>query len=381
MPIYKIDGVKKDGLQKYNVRVNYISEIDGRPKQLTRAAYGSEAAKDLERQLLSEIKEKGENSLKRLTIGQLFESFIAAKVHEVRESTVEKHKDNYRIYIEPTMADVQIDKLTIALAQEWKMSIEEKGLALKTKQNIYSTFRAMFNYALKMEYLMRNPLTVVGNFKAVFHSKREMVIYTAQEFNQFISVAKILAEERQEIHRDLSEWEFYVFFNIAFYTGLRKGEIYALKWTDFDGEYLSINRSITQKLGGADRETPPKNKSSIRTIQLPRQLVNVLNEHRTRQEKMERFTKDYRICGGERCLRDSSIQNRHKLYAGIANVKMIRIHDFRHSHASLLANEGINIQEIARRLGHARVEMTWNTYSHMYPREEEKAVDVLNKIA
>jgi len=46
----------------------------------------------------------------------------------------------------------------------------------------------------------------------------------------------------------------------------------------------------------------------------------------------------------------------------------------------LLANEGINIQEIARRLGHAKIEITWNTYSHLYPREEERAVNVLNKI-
>ncbi len=52
----------------------------------------------------------------------------------------------------------------------------------------------------------------------------------------------------------------------------------------------------------------------------------------------------------------------------------------RHSHASLLANEGINIQEIARRLGHSNVEVTWNIYSHLYPREEERALEILNKI-
>ena len=51
-----------------------------------------------------------------------------------------------------------------------------------------------------------------------------------------------------------------------------------------------------------------------------------------------------------------------------------------HSHATLLANEGINIQEIARRLGHTQIEITWNTYSHLYPREEERAVEILNKI-
>ena len=51
-----------------------------------------------------------------------------------------------------------------------------------------------------------------------------------------------------------------------------------------------------------------------------------------------------------------------------------------HSHASLLANEGINIQEIARRLGHSDIKMTWNTYSHLYPREEERAIIILDKI-
>ncbi|MCI8501536.1 MAG: tyrosine-type recombinase/integrase [Oscillospiraceae bacterium] len=56
------------------------------------------------------------------------------------------------------------------------------------------------------------------------------------------------------------------------------------------------------------------------------------------------------------------------------------MHDFRHSHASPPANEGINIQKIARRLGPSKIETTWDTYSHLYPREEERAVAVLNKI-
>ena len=67
-------------------------------------------------------------------------------------------------------------------------------------------------------------------------------------------------------------------------------------------------------------------------------------------------------------------------FAAAAGVKVIRIHDFRHSHASLLANEGINIQEIARRLGHSDIKMTWNTYSHLYPREEERAIKILDNI-
>ena len=385
MPTYAVKdknkkGIKnKDGLQKYNVRVNYISD-DGKPKQLTRTAYGLEAAKDLERRLDIEIKIKGEKPTSKMTIQQLYDEFIAVKKPEVRETTVEKHETNFRLHIQPTMGSIRIDKLTIPMLQEWKNYIEQKGFALKTKTHAFSTFRAMFNYAIRMEYIGKNLLNTVGNFKAAFEIVPEMDIYTAHEFTQFISVAERLAKEHQSKHHDLSEWEYYVFFNIAFYTGLRKGEIHALKWSDLDGAYLSVKRSITQKLKGADRETPPKNKSSVRTLQMPLPLIRVLEEHRKRQEKLEHFTEDFRVCGGERCLRDSTLQNRSKRFAELSGLKLIRIHDFRHSHVSVLANEGINIQEIARRLGHSRVEMTWNTYSHLYPREEEKAVEILNSI-
>ena len=94
----------------------------------------------------------------------------------------------------------------------------------------------------------------------------------------------------------------------------------------------------------------------------------------------EHFSEDNRILGNEKCLRDTSLQIKNDLYSSLAGVKRIRIHDFRHSHASLLAYMGINIQEIARRLGHSNVEETWNTYSHPYPQEEEKAIAVLNAV-
>lgn len=379
MPIYKAKG-KKDGLQKYKIRINYVSD-DGKARQLTRVAFGLEAAKDLERQLENNIKSKTENPDAKMTIQQLYEKFIEVKRYEVRESSLVKYERSFRLYILPTMAKAKINKLPPPLMQEWKFHVESKGLSIKSKKHIYSDFRAMLNYAVKMEFIPNNPLLKVGNFKDTLAMKKEMSIYTAEQFTKFISTAKQIAEERQTKCRDLSEWEYYVFFNIAFYTGLRKGEIHALKWSDIDGSLLHVRRSIAQKLKGGDVETAPKNISSVRTLQIPIPLMTILSEHKKRQEQLEYFTDDYRICGGEQCLRDSSVQNKNIRYAGLTELHMINIHSFRHSHVSVLANEGINIQEIARRLGHARIEMTWNTYSHLYPREEERAVNVLNKIA
>ena len=186
--------------------------------------------------------------------------------------------------------------------------------------------------------------------------------------------------ERSEQKGDFFEWNYYVFFAIAFYTGMRKGEIHGLRWSDIDGEYVSIKRSIAQKLKGGDRITPPKNQSSIRILQLPIPLIRILNKHKDRCRMFDNFSEDNYICGCDKPLRDSTIQKRNVKFSQMAEIKTIRIHDFRHSHASLLANEGINIQEISRRLGHSNVEITWNTYSHLYPREEERAVQILNRV-
>lgn len=96
--------------------------------------------------------------------------------------------------------------------------------------------------------------------------------------------------------------------------------------------------------------------------------------------QLPNFNEDSRVLGDGKCLRDTTLQQKNILYSKLAGVKIIRIHDFRHSHAFLLANMGINIQEVARRLGHTKVEITWNTYSHLYPKEEEKAVAILNAV-
>ncbi len=373
VPIYKMQG-KKDGLQKYRVRINY-TDRSGKPRQLDRVAYGADAAKELERRLAAEYASGVAQTNSSMTVNKLFDEYIAAKTPEVRETTLYKSKQTITDHVLPVLGDIKITKLNAPILQKWKLSVENKGFTLKTRQNIYSEFRALLMFAVKMEYLNVNPLIKVGNFKDAYQESKEINYYTADEFKKYISAAYREAEEK-----GFDEWNYYVFFCIAFYTGMRKGEINALRWTDIKGETLYIRRSVTQKLHGHDRETPPKNKSSVRDLQMPVPLKNILREHKKRCQTIDGFSEQWHICGGQRCLRDTSLSNHNIHYSQLACVKTIRIHDFRHSHASLLANEGINIQEISRRLGHANIEMTWNTYSHLYPREEERALKVLNSI-
>ena len=98
MPIYKVDGIKQDGLQKYKVRVNFL-DSHGAKKQLTRIAFGSENAKELERSLLHGLKECASPS--NITLQELYSEYINVLQYEIRESTLEKKKEVYRLHISP----------------------------------------------------------------------------------------------------------------------------------------------------------------------------------------------------------------------------------------------------------------------------------------
>ena len=373
MPIYKGNG-KKDGLYRYNVRINYVSD-SGEAKQLTRIAYGLDNARILENKLNNSLKVKGERPIKKITLQELFDEFISVKKMELKEISIYTMSSVYDNHLKPTLKDYRLDRITVRVIQEWKLRQSEKQLSLSINQSAFKLLGSLIKFANQMEYLNKNPFDKIGNFKDKSTIKKEMDYYTFEEFKVFITKAREIAEKTELNLKSLFEWDFYVFFNIAFYTGLRKGEIAALKWSDLEENYVSVKRTLTQRIKGRALETTPKTKSSIRTIQIPIPLISVLEEHKKRQQTLHNFTDDFRICN----LRTGTLSSRNKLYSLKAGLKTIRIHDFRHSHVSLLANENINIQEIARRLGHKKIEMTWNTYCHLYPGEEERAVTVLNQ--
>lgn len=374
MPITKAEG-KRDGRQKYRVRVNY-RDNQGRYRQAERTAYGLEEAKEIEYQLTKDLQA---GASKRLTVSDLAQEYYESKRYELRETSFAKLRYIVGTYVLPYVGSVRLDKLTAPVLQDWKNSISSCDTlsSLRSKKNTYSTFSAMLNYAVRMDYLPQNPLKKLGTFKETVQIRQEMQFYTSEEFGRFITAAREIAENSAEEY----EWNYYVFFMIAFFTGMRKGEMFALTWQDVQGDVIKVTKSLTQTLRGADRITAPKNAASIRDIQVPVPLSEALGEHLNRCREYDNFSPDWYICGGLKALRSTSLQNKAKAYSTKAGVKEIRIHDFRHSHASLLAHAGINIQEIARRLGHSKVSTTLNTYAHLYPAEQDRAVEVLNSVS
>lgn len=372
MPIYKKDKTK-NGKSLYLVCVNY-KDRQGNYKKICRSAYGAAEAKQLELVIKNELKEIQPSDI---TVLELYNEYIRAVSADIRKTTLEKKERVLKRDIIPHLGDIKLKKLTVKELQNWKNIINSQKLAIRSKQNKYKELHALLNFGVKMDYIPSNPLDKLGNFIDPYSldiPEEKIRYYTYEQFKKFISAAK-------EDLKSLNDYGCYVFFNIAFYTGMRKGEINALKWSDIDGNILHIRRSVSQKVKGTKEfETIPKNKSSYRDLQMPQPLIEILDDHKKLQQQEPTWSEDFRICGGISCLSDTSISNKNIKSAVAAALPILRIHDFRHTHASVLINEGINIQEIARRLGHSDTSITWKVYAHLYPREEERAVKILENL-
>lgn len=373
MPIYPT-GRRKDGKTQYRVRINY-TDTAGNHRQKEASCFGYQEALDLEKELLLKYSNKLPDN--ELTVSDFFETYKKLKGIEVRETTLNKCISNIELHILPMLGNIRLCELDERAISEWKSAMAEKGFSIAYCRRIWGELNGLLNRAVKLKYIPENPTKNLENFRDVLFEPNidKIQYYTPEQFIAFAAAAN--ADVKNYHQRSL-----FIFLMIAYYTGLRKGEIHALKWTDLQGNVLRVRRSISQKIKGkAIVETPPKNKSSVRDVQLPQPLLALLAQYKALQQiHCPDWSKRYRICYGPKCLSDTSISNYNKRWAKLAGLPVLRIHDYRHSHASLLANEGINIQEIARRLGHSNVQITWQRYSHLYPREEDRAIEILNKV-
>lgn len=219
-------------------------------------------------------------------------------------------------------------------------------------KKIHSVLSATFNFAIRQEYAEENPALIAGNID--LEEDRTVNFWTLEEFKDFI------------YHVDAPLY--HALFMTLYYSGMRKGELLALTWGDVDFENNQINVDKTEY----NRQvTSTKTKASTRVIIMPTYVMNLL-----RKLYADRKPKKTYVVFGEfhDSIPTSTLDREYEKYIKASGVKRIRLHDFRHSHASYLINKGIIVSVVAARLGHSDVATTLNTYSHLFPTTEKEAV-------
>ena len=310
--------------------------------------------------------------MKFTEIAQEYLMYISAKSKPQSIRSIKSRIDNYII---PYFENYNIQDINQKEYLNWQNKIDKFNFSYKYKKSLHYTMVTIFNYAIKFYNYDNNIPSKVGNFNNCFDIPKEINIWSYDEFKKFIeTVETIKITDNDIIYK--------VLYCFMYFTGCRLGECLALTFEDIKDNIVSINKTITKEhINGKRQITTPKTKKSIRKIHIDNLLINdikVLREHYSKNNND--FQENYYVFGGKNPLSPTTIERRKNYYCNISGVKKIRLHDFRHSHASILLSNNVPISVISERLGHSDISTTMNVYIHLIPRDEEKVLTAINTL-
>ena len=301
-----------------------------------------------------------------MTFKDLYEEFYEYKSDKVKETTMRTYRERRSVI--DMLDNVKIKDFDINHYLRWRKMINSRNIALKTKNGYHKFLKEILNYGTRWHDF---------NFTAVYNKMekfadpnavpKEMEFYTFEEFKLFIS-------------NELDLF-FKTAFEVLYFCGLRVGELRGLTWDniDFEERTLSVKKNVVN-VDGKILVTSPKSKKSIRTIPITKTLLEDLKLLKLRSMKCYGFNDKYYVFGDIKPLVKEKLRKEKRKLAEEAKLKEIRLHDFRHSCASLLINNGASIMIVAKFLGHTKIDETLNTYSHLFKSKMEDIINIMDEL-
>ncbi|MDP9440017.1 MAG: site-specific integrase [Actinomycetota bacterium] len=295
-----------------------------------------------------------------VTVGEYLDSWLEGVVRgSVRRSTYERYEVAVRVHIKPALGRLKLGKLTPARVQSFYRGKLDEGCAPASVNKLHVTLHKALDQAVKWHMVPGNVAEVV---RAPRPAPEEMRTLSAEEARRLLEAAR--GDKLEAL------------FVLAVTTGMRQGELLALKWQDVDLENakISVRRTITMS-GGRILFGEPKTKKSRRTILLTEAAVRALREHLDRQvgviESLGDLYQDQGLIFASEVGTPMNPTNlRRRSFASLlkrAGLPQIRFHDLRHTCATLLLSRNVHPKYVQELLGHANIAITLDTYSHVIP--------------
>ena len=346
----------ENGKKKYYCSIRYTNHAGERIQHKKQGFTKSSDAKQYEKEFLEKI-----TGSVTMTFRSLSALYLADCKARLKPTTYRQKEYFFKANLIEYFKDMPMCDITPIMIRKWQNKLlthdpPYSETYMKTCSNWLSAF---FNHACKYYGLKSNPVRIAGSI-GKSHSGR-LDFWTVTEFKKFMKALK--ADE-----------PFIMAFELLFYSGMREGELLALTVTDFDATAATV--SISKTLSVIDGKiiiTPPKTPKSKRIVTLPPKVASHLQDY---------INSMYEPQQNERLFPTLSKYNLGKTLkrtAAAADVKEIRVHDIRHSHASLLIELGFPPLLISERLGHERIETTLQIYSHLYPNKASEVSMKLDK--
>ena len=345
---------------------------DGKYHLKTRTAHSSAEAKLISAQFKLEIGRGQYSEPSKMPIKTHLEQWldgiqttVSPRTHELYDYICHKH-------LIPGFGNVPLCQLKPQRIQTLYADKLKQGLSPRTVQLQHVCLHKSLDNAVKVGLIPRNPCDQVDQPRVERHAMHTM---TEDNVTQFLNEAR--------------KGEYYTLFFLLLFTGMRRGEALSLRWGDIDltGAQLSINRNM-QCIKGKISYKSPKTASSRRQIDLSPNTCTVLRLHKEFQEDTKKRLKGPKVTNddlvfwhpnGSPYLPDGITHAWMRLTAR-CGLSGIRLHDARHTHATLLLKAGVNVKVIQERLGHANFSTTMNLYAHVSPGMQKEAASRFDDI-
>lgn len=350
-------------------------ESTGRPKQIRKQGYKTrkEAQKAyLKIQVQIANGDYSDEKQKRMKFEDVYREWLNPYSNGVKESTLATTIRIIEGHVLPALGKYYIDGINMLECQKAVNRWAKE--APRTYKKYVRYANKVFKYAMHLELIDSSPMDKVIRPRTV-PKQKVYKFYDRVELKQYLRTTRQYKEEA------------YVFFYVLAYTGLRRGEALALQWQDidFNDKTLSVKRTISKGLGNRLVLQTPKTVNSVRTITLTDGTIKVLKEWQVQQQKelpvininQGKVNPDRFVFNGmfnnypaNVPLSITTVSRWNDLIAKRAGLKHIRLHDFRHTHASLLFDSGASMQDVKDRLGHSSIKTTMDIYTHL-PKERK----------
>lgn len=298
-----------------------------------------------------------------MTMSSLMDLYLKSQKSRVKASTYRTQASMINARLRPAFGQLKCSEVTPTAVHEWHSELLTtdshkygKPLANSSMRGMHQRLSAIFNFGVRYYGVRFNPCKDTGQVEKP--KKRKISFLTLDEFNRFLAVEK--------------RPDYYLAFEMLFWLGIREGELLALTPADIREPNVHIAATYL-RMHREDQTTTPKTEGSERDVAAPAFLLEHIRSFISKAMDMQPYDRIFESISAD-MLRKHCARNCDK-----AEVKKIRVHDLRHSHASLLINHGASPVLIAARLGHEKVETTLNIYSHLYPSQEDNLMSVLGE--
>lgn len=324
------------------------------------------AAQKRLRELLTSLDKGMALDSTKATVGEFLERWLTDYAEtNTSPRTVMGYREKVRNYLYPYLGHFPLAKLTPQHVQNLYSEMLGRGLSARTVVLAHRILREALKHAVKWGLLMRNVCDAVDPPKP---QNREMAALDAVGVEKFLDSA--------------ASTRYGAVFFLALYTGMRRSELLGLRWTavDLNAKTVSVVETLQRILGKGMMTLQPKTAKSRRLVNLPPAAAALLSGLRTKQQDIRQtLGLEWRESDYVFSLPDGRPYSPDKVSLAFADVikkaglPHIRLHDLRHTHATMMMAQGVNPKTVAERLGHASVVITLDTYSHVLPGLQEEA--------